>query len=105
VHLVSEPTPPGLDERTRYAIRDAIAEHVDNHWAPSPDDIDAATASVMQALADTPRLLTAAGHYYSTHCLHEHHDQCKGECKHCTTPCRCHDASSVDNAPLNVDIR
>lgn len=33
--------------------------------------------------APDPRLLTTAGHYYSTHCLHEHHDQCKATCKHC----------------------
>jgi len=35
------------------------------------------------------RLATWIGHYYSTHCLHGHHDQCKGTCKHCPRPCRC----------------
>lgn len=35
------------------------------------------------------RAATEAGHYFSTHCLHGHHDQCKGTCKHCPAGCRC----------------
>jgi hypothetical protein len=28
-------------------------------------------------------------HYYSTPCLHDLHDQCKGKCKFCEERCRC----------------
>lgn len=34
-------------------------------------------------------LLAGTAHYYSTHCLHGAHDQCKGTCKHCPAACRC----------------
>lgn len=35
------------------------------------------------------RLLTRAGHYYSTWCMHGKHHRCKGSCKDCAAPCRC----------------
>lgn len=28
-------------------------------------------------------------HYYSTPCLHDLHDRCKGVCKFCPEKCRC----------------
>lgn len=37
----------------------------------------------------TPHGLALRAHYFSTHCLHDHHDQCKGTCKHCPEACRC----------------
>jgi len=37
----------------------------------------------------TSRTLASMAHYFSTHCLHDHHDECKGTCKHCPERCRC----------------
>lgn len=34
-------------------------------------------------------ILAMRGHYYSTHCLHSHHDECKVTCKHCEERCKC----------------
>jgi hypothetical protein len=28
-------------------------------------------------------------HYFSTSCLHDLHDECKGVCKFCPAKCRC----------------
>jgi hypothetical protein len=28
-------------------------------------------------------------HYYSTYCIHQHHDNCRLTCKVCASRCRC----------------
>lgn len=35
------------------------------------------------------RAWTGLGHYHSTYCLHEKHEQCRKTCKHCDAPCNC----------------
>ncbi len=40
-------------------------------------------------MSDLRRQMAEAAHYYSTHCLHEVHEECKGTCKHCPQQCQC----------------
>lgn len=37
----------------------------------------------------TGEQVTYLPHYFSTSCLHDLHDQCKGVCKFCPEKCRC----------------
>lgn len=33
--------------------------------------------------------LAVAVHYFSTYCVHQHHEDCRLTCKTCGAPCQC----------------
>lgn len=47
-------------------------------------------ALVIDAFERIPAVIAMRAHYYSTHCLHHKHEECKVTCRHCPERCKCH---------------
>jgi hypothetical protein len=71
----------------------ATAELLRRHLAGEP--VPTELVPILDGLADTASaLLRVMGertwpHYFSTYCIHEHHEDCRLTCKTCDAPCRC----------------